>query len=493
MSNARSTASTHVLALDLGTSRIKVALVNEALRVVASASTSHPTFTQAAGMAEQRTEDWLEGIGSAVAVALASLSSPAIIDAIVLTAQMPTLVALSETGPLDRAVTWQDSRANDLVLSRLLPQQRRRLYEISGTPIDGRYIIPMHLRRLNNEGYRPSTILSAKDYMLYVLTGELVTDPSTASGYGNFDLATRDWSDELTALWGISRDVLPRVGAPSECYPLNDAGARLLAGIPARTPVFVGAADSVCAHHFVSAHFERPISVIDGSSTVILASLDSPHGLAPEILLTPLADPSRAGAELDLLATGSSIAWLARLFCLEVRELEALALAHPSPSRNATLFYPYLAGGEQGALWRSDIAGGIEHVSLATTREDLCLALYEGIAFETARCVRLLESVQRYDTVVSIGGATSQLLGASLLGAVLDLPVVALARHSPSLLGAALIALEASGADTGARRLLADEVPDLADHYTRTLADKLSRYLTDAPATKNPADSPVAP
>ena len=484
--------STHVLALDLGTSRVKAAIVDETLRVVASSSASHPTLSDEVGMAEQSLAHWLEGIRSTVAATVSSLASPVDIDAVVLTAQIPTLVALSESGtPLGNAVTWQDSRADDLVLSQLSPAQRHRLYELSGTPIDGRYIIPMHLRRRTHEGYSPSAILSAKDYLVFVLTGELVTDPSTASGYGNFDLATGGWSEELTALWDVSGTILPRVVPPSESFALTDTGADLLAGVAVGTPVLVGAADSVCAHHFVSAYYERPISVIDGSSSVILASLDSTRGLTHEILLTPLVEPTRVGAELDLLATGSSIAWLSRLLDLHPSQLETLALSHPRPARNAVVFYPYLAGGEQGALWRSDISGTIAHVSLATTRDDLSLALFEGIAFETARCIRLLEGLQSYDTVVSIAGSTSRLLGASLLGAVVNLPVVALGQHSPSLLGAALIAHEALGAESGPRRLLADDAPVLTSDYQRHLAQKLETYLATAPATMTPVDPTV--
>ena len=481
-------ARTHVLALDLGTSRIKAAVVDESLRVLTSASASHPTISSEAGMAEQRSEDWLAGIRASVAGALGNVASTITIDAVVLTAQIPTLVAVSAAGrPLGNAVTWQDSRADDLVASLLSPAQRRRLYEISGAPIDGRYVIPMHLRRLAREGYSPAAILSAKDYLFLALTGELVTDPSTASGFGNFDLATGDWSDHLTSQWGVSKGLLPRVEDPGYHVALSASGAELLGGVAAGTPVFVGAADSVCAHHFVDAHFDRPISVIDGSSTVILATLSSTRALAREILITPLVDPSRRGVELDLLATGSSIAWLANLLDVHPGEVERLALSHANPTRSDAVFYPYLAGGEQGALWRNDVSGMITHVSLATTREDLALALFEGIAFETVRCIRLLEDIDHFDAVVSLAGSTSGLLGAAIVGAVVDLPVVAFRQHSPSLLGAALIGVDALGAlDTPLQPLTPDAVPVLAGDYDGSLADKLSAYLAGAPATMDP-------
>ncbi len=480
-------ASTHVLALDLGTSRIKVAVVDETLRVVSSASRSHPTLTSEPGMAEQSPALWLEGIRSATAATLDALKEPVEIAAVVLTAQMPTLVALSSTGEaVGNAVTWQDARADDLVLSRLTPLERRRVYDVAGTPIDGRYIIPMHLRRRDEARYAPETILSAKDYLYFVLTGEVVTDPSTASGFGNFDLEDLDWSRELTDLWGASVK-LPTVVDPRHRAPLAGSGAEVLRGVAAGTPVLVGAADSVCAHHFVTTHFEKPISVIDGSSRVILASLARAH--APrdrEILLTPLLDTLDSGAELDLLATGSSIAWLAGLLDVTPEEIERLALAHGDPARATTLFYPYLAGGEQGALWRSDISGSVAHLSLDTTRADLALALFEAIAFETARCVELLESLGDYQTVVALSGSSSSLLGAALLGALLEVPVVPLTAYSPSLLGAALVGLSAIGTSTASSPVLADTPPVLDAAYRRALKEKYATYLAGAPAPSAP-------
>jgi xylulokinase len=480
-------ASTHVLALDLGTSRIKVAVVDETLRVIASASASHSTITHVAGMAEQSPFDWLEGIRSATSETLGALASPVTIEAVVLTAQMPTLVTLSSLGtPLGNAVTWQDARSDDLVLSRLSPSERRRVYDVAGTPIDGRYIIPMHLRRRETDTDDAAMLLSAKDYLYFVLTGELVTDPSTASGFGAFDLATLSWSRELTQLWAISPDVLPPIVDPRHHAGLSTSGADLLGGVAPGTPVVVGAADSVCAHHFVTTYFDNPISVIDGSSSVILASLTSSVAPNRELLLTPLVTPSECGAELDLLATGSSLAWLARLLDVAPGDLELLALSHPHPALSPTLFFPYLAGGEQGAIWRGDVTGSVTHLSLGTSRADLASALFEGIAFETARCVRLLEDLGRYDTVVAITGTSSHLVGAAILDAVLATRVVPLSRHSPSLLGAALVGLAAIGATITRVDVVAGTIPALSDDYRAALVAKFATYLENAPAPNSP-------
>ena len=482
-----------IIAIDLGTSRVKVGLVDETLTTIATSSHTYPTLTVEPGMAEQRPQDWLNGIRASVSAIFAAVPAQRI-DAIVLTAQMPTLVTLDATGAsIGNAITWQDSRADAFVEDMLDHGARRRVHEIAGTPIDGRYIIPMHLRRGAAPPHATATLLSAKDFLYFALTSELVTDPSTASGYGNFDLAARGWSDELNELWGIDAKLLPRIVDSHRSAALNDAGAALLPGVPPGTPVVVGAADSVCAHHFITTLFEGSLSVIDGSSTVIMATVHDGATLGGEVLVTPLVDALQRGAEMDLLATGSSIAWLAQLLALTPAQLEDLALSNPRRVENETMFLPYLAGGEQGVIWRSDISGSIDGLSLSTSREDLALALFEGIAIETVRCIELLERSQRIERVVSVAGPQSRHLGASLLGSLLEVPVLALAQQSPSLLGAALVAIEQLGGEEMVENFNASSIlgslPLLEPEYHGALAHKAGRYRAVAAQSGEPLNT----
>jgi len=472
-----------VLAIDLGTSSVKVGLINGNLHVLATSSTSYSTFSDEPGMAEQRPSHWLDGIQRAVLEALEANEDG--VDAVVLTAQMPTLVALDLRGDvIGNAVTWQDSRADALVDSTLDSLSRRRVRDLSGTPVDGRYVIPMHLRRVTDTSYSPATLLSAKDFLFFSLTGELVTDPSTASGFASLEVATGSWSAELSDLWGVGREMLPTIANPNYSAALSDAGSKLLPGVKSGTPVVVGSADSVCAHHFVTSFFGDSISVIDGSSTVIMASLEPATAIRDEMLVTPLVNSTQRGVELDLLATGSSVAWLAALLEMTPAALEELALVTSRAVASDVLFFPYLAGGEQGVLWRTDILGTIGQLTLGVTRGDLALALFEGIAIETLRCVELLTQARPVERVVSCASSQGRGLGASLIAALLDVPVIALDVQSPSLLGAALIALEKVGSTSGdlpAADTLISSPPQLDHEYRAALAVKVRRYLELAP------------
>lgn len=471
----------YVLAIDLGTSRLKVGVVDGRLRTVSTGRHSYGTISQVPGMAQQRPGDWLDALRRAVQDALEGARGVKI-SAISLSAQMPTLVALSSAGePIGDAVTWQDARADTLVVQRLGARERQRVRTLAGTPIDGRYLIPMHLLRTGPPDYQPDTLLSAKDYLYFALTGLRVTDPSTASGFGNYSIDDENWSEELSALWSLDTRLLPEVVASTFTAPLNGAGVDLVAGVEEGTPVVVGGADSVCAHHYVSSAFPGAVSIIDGSSTVIIATLAAGAAVPDEVLVTPLVGASHFGVELDLLATGSTMGWLAELFETTTSALEEMTLRHPSPATADTLFFPYLAGGEQGALWRSDVKGSIQGLTRATSKADIILAAFEGIAFETSRCLELLGTIATTHSLVSVATPGGRHVGAALLAALGDYDVRTLNHESPSLMGAAMLAFEALHADLAGPTLDTGAPPLLDASYRSALPAKALRYLDLAP------------
>ncbi|MHB8378292.1 MAG: xylulokinase [Acidimicrobiales bacterium] len=466
----------HVLAIDLGTSRVKVGIINQSLVAIADAVRPLDTIATTWGMAEQRTDDWLEAIREAATDVLVQIGDPSLVSAVALTAQMPTLVELTaDSAVRANAVTWQDSRADQLVRDRLDEASRQRVDDVTGAPIDGRYLVPMHLRR--NHEPSASRILSAKDYLFARLTGDFVTDPSTASGFGVFDLARNRWSQSLCDLWGVTTDLLPTIEPSSHAVALSTRGATLLPGVATGVPVYLGGADSVCAHHYINSLLPGALSIIDGSSTVLLAKEGqmsySPH----RVLRTPLIEPRSIGVEMDLLATGSSIGWLAKLLDVAPGDIEQLALSHRSPEESTVLFSPYLAGGEQGVLWREDLSGTVSGLTLATEREDLALALFEGIAFETVCCVRHFDTLTDGRDIVSIGARDNQHFGASLVSSLLGRPVVTLDSQSPSLLGAALLAFTAMGAHVESDSTSLVVPPTLAGRYVDSLARKMADYV----------------
>jgi sugar (pentulose or hexulose) kinase len=443
-------ATPHPLALglDLGTSAFKAALLSAQGRVIACGEAPVITVTTSRGEAEQDPAQWLTAARVAVAeiAKVADQSDQdwrARVSAIGLTGQLPTLVVLGEQGVLGRAITWRDARADETA-AQVMGTRGRTLYESTGMPIDGRYLAPMFRHHWHARRAQVRTLLSAKDYLDFALTGARITDPSTAAGYGLFDLDAGEFSREWCTLWGVTPELLPEVRpAHSLAGALHTAGATLL-GLREGIPVTVGAADSVSGAFAMGAlTHERRACVAMGSSTVILDAVRS-RLTDPQMryLLTPHVEAHWYAREMDLLATGTGHRWLSELLGFGPGELERLAEQSPRGAHGVT-FAPYLAGGEQGALWNPNLRGAVQGLTLHSGRSDLARAFMEGVGFEIRRCIEVLAETEPVAEVVLAGHLAQVPFALQMLADILARPVQPFPPLSPAAVGAALGALRA--------------------------------------------------
>src|SRR4029453_6233674 len=139
-------------------------------------------------------------------------------------------------------------------------------------------------------------------------------------------------------------------------------------------------------------------------------------------LLTPHALEGWFGREMDLLATGTGFRWLTALFGWTDAELMHEALAAPAGA-NGLFFAPYLAGGEQGALWDPNLRGALHGLSLSHTASDIARAFLEGTQFEIRRCIDVLSETSPVRRVVLAGHTTANAEMRALLASILGRPV----------------------------------------------------------------------
>jgi sugar (pentulose or hexulose) kinase len=241
-----------------------------------------------------------------------------------------------------------------------------------------------------------------------------------------------------------------------------------------RMPVCLGAADSVLGALGLGVRSPGQIAYIAGTSTVILGVtgkllLDPPH----RFLVTPLAEPGLWGLEMDLLATGSALRWLAGLLGEGLDEAGVVALAAKADPADAPVVLPYLSPGEQGALWDPLLHGTITGLTLAHGRRDLARGLVNGILLESRRCLAVLDETAPFgrDLLVAGGSAAAESFRADLADATGRRVIAPGGRDADfSARGAALLAARAAG-----RRLPADAGPTA---QTRTCAPRARRTAT---------------
>jgi xylulokinase len=391
------------IGLDLGTSSLKGVALDAEGRAVAEAREAYATVRPSAGRAEQAPDDWVAAALAALA-ALAAATSPARWGGIGLSGMIPTLVTLDAEGrAIGPAFTWEDCRAQ-LEAGEVAGQiGEAALYASTGQPLDGRYLLPMFawLRRHDpRRASRTAMVCGAKDFLVRHLTGESLTDPSTATGYGCYDLRAGAWSPAVAALAGLAttagrpgRPGLPAVVASRDTRGLLSGVADTL-GLPAGLPVCVGAADSVLAAEALGAPIPGAVSYVWGTSTVILGASETPlEDPEHRCLITPLATRGW-GAEMDLVSTGAAVEWLARLLGFgadgQRRVFDAAAAAHDDVVPAAL---PFVGVGEQGALWDADVRGTLLGLDLSHGPDDVARAMLDGIVLESRRCLERLSAL----------------------------------------------------------------------------------------------------
>jgi sugar (pentulose or hexulose) kinase len=437
--------------LDLGTSSLKGLVVSGRGEVLARAQAAYPTARPQPGRAEQHPKDWAAATTSVIAQ-LASGVPATEWQALGLSAMIPSLVLEDARGePVGPAITWEDDRAQAEGDAFRAEHGDDLVHARTGQWVDGRYLLPMFrwVRRVEPErADRAARVLSAKDHLFRWLTGETATDPSTATGFGCFDLDAHAWAVDLA---GAEARLLPEVLPSASSAPLRGEIADVL-GLGWGLPVCLGAADSVAGALGLGARAPGDCAYLAGTSTVILGvsehrAVDAAH----RFLTTPLALGDGWGFEMDLVSTGSAIAWAASLLHLGGEEAAVLEMASGSePGGRGLVFLPYLGRGEQGALWDPDLRGAIVGLSLAHGREDVARALVEGIALESRRCLEVLDGAGVAPGEVRVAGpvfATG--FFSELLAGATGRTVVVSEEVAVSARGAAMLAAASIGADLG--------------------------------------------
>ncbi|HZL64058.1 MAG TPA: FGGY-family carbohydrate kinase [Thermoleophilia bacterium] len=389
--------------LDLGTSSLKGVVLDAEGRAVAEVRRAYETARPGAGRAEQDPLDWTAAARSALA-ALVAATPAADWAGIGLSGMIPTLVTVdADLRPVGPAFTWEDCRAHVEAEEIAAQVGEIDLYQRTGQPMDGRYLLPMYawIHRYDRErAARTMLVLSAKDYLFSWLTGQLATDPSTASGYGGYDLVRGKWMGDVAALAGVAasgggaaRPGLPPVVPSTATWPLEQRLALDL-GLPEGLPVCAGAADSVLAAQALDAVTPGAVAYVWGTSTVILGAGDE-LTVDPErrCLITPLA-AGGWGTEMDLVSTGAAVAWLSRMLGFgDDGQARVFAVAAGAADGLVPAALPFVGVGEQGALWDNDVRGTFMGLDLSHGPGDLARAMLDGIVLESRRCLARLHEL----------------------------------------------------------------------------------------------------
>ncbi|GII96441.1 FGGY family carbohydrate kinase [Sinosporangium siamense] len=427
----------NILAIDQGTSSTKALVVDAGGTVLAEADHPVTVTTPAPGAVEVDPMSLLTSVveGGRRAVAAAGVR----IDGVALANQGETVLAWDRTDgkPLSPGIVWQDRRARTVCDS--LADHAGRLTALTGLPLDPYFSAPKMRWLRDRLGTGAGVVTTTDTWLLHHLTGEFVTDATTASRSMLLDLDTAEWSGEAFGLFGLD-EPRPRIARNDEI--VGETGVYGTA-----VPVAGIVVDQQAALWAQRCREPGDAKCTYGTGAFLLANaggapVRSAHGLTSS-LAWDLAGERRWCLDGQAYTAGQALTWLSTVGLID-NPADLDVLGGTVGDTAGVAFVPSLAG--LGAPhWRPDATGAFVGLNLAASRAHLARAVCVGIA---AQVVDLADTVAAdlglpLPRLRADGGLTRSRVLMQIQADLLQTPVeVAHAPHATAL-GAADLALRA--------------------------------------------------
>ncbi len=451
-----------ILAYDLGTGGNKASLYEVSGKCLASSFAPYQTLYPRSGLHEQRPDDWWDSVVKSTQILLEESSvDPREIECLAISGHSLGVVPINKEGQLLRESVpiWSDSRAGEQAEGFFRDADPDEWYKTTGNGFPRElYSVFKILWYRDNE---PDTfrqiwkVLGTKDYINYLLTGQIQTDYSYASGSGIYDLEGWQYSPDLLEISGLSRSLFPDIIPSTEVIGTLSAEAASRLGLTTGVKVACGGVDNSCMALGAGNIQSGRVYLSLGSSAWIAVSADEPIlDLESKPFVFTHVIPGLYTSAVSIFSAGSSYRWLrdqifpdlidqAGKAQQDVYDLMGSLAAQSPVGANKLFFNPSLAGGSSQEP-NPAIRGALSGLDLGHSRADLARAGLEGIAMNLGLVLVVLkEKCQLSEDMVIVGGGSKSSLWRQILADVFNLNIIKtnIGEDAGSLGAAALAAI----------------------------------------------------
>jgi len=440
----------YYIGADLGTSALKLLLVDEGGNTQKTVSKSYDVCYPHPGWSEQSPGDWWDALVSGISELTDSIDK-SMVRGISTAGQMHGLVVLDENDAVIRpAILWNDGRTAEETeyLNTVIGKEAlsARTANIAFAGFTAPKILWMEKHEKENFE-KIKKIMLPKDYITYRLTGKHVTDYSDASGMLLLDVANKCWSQEMLDICHISNEQMPSLSESYDCIGTLTPEIASLLGLPETVKVAPGAGDNAGAAIGTGTVGEGKCNISLGTSGTIFISserfsVDSNNALHSFC-------HSDGGYHLMgcMLSAASCNKW----FCEDILNTadyakEQADITKERLGNNHVYFLPYLMG-ERSPLNDTDARGMFIGMRPDTTRSDMVQAVLEGVAFAMRDNLEVAKSLGiSIDNSTLCGGGAKSPLWQRIICNVLNVTITLPACEEGPGYGAAMLAMVTDGA-----------------------------------------------
>jgi len=444
------------MGIDLGTSSLKVIVIEPQGRIVAYSSHGYEFDTPCPGFAEQDPEVWFRAMQSCLSEIFDTHIKPADISAVGLSGQMHGLVTLDKNGkPVRPAILHCDTRSSVQVEYIKSVLDTQLIMDTVMNPIYTGFLAISLVWVKENEPHNYDKIrhvMLPKDYLIYRLTGEYVTDYSDASATLAFDIKRTEWSQTIMDRLGLDAALFPVCkGSCDIAGYVCKAGC--LSGLHKATPVICGGGDAVMQS--VGNGLSEPgcATVNIGSSGQVL--FPSLHPVPNNELSTNTFCSYSKGRWFTMgaiMSAGLALKWISKnLKDTNYTSLDNHIDRIPAGS-NGIVFLPYL-NGERTPHLDPDLSGAFLGLRYEHSGYHLARAVMEGVAFALFQCYQLcLDLGLAADIFIASGGGSESTVWVQMLSDVFNKPFRISTTKEQAATGAAICAGVGIGIFSGVKQ-----------------------------------------
>ena len=437
------------IGIDLGTSAVKLILMDEKGKVLNIVSRSYPLSFPAPGWSEQDPADWVRETWAGMEELTEGFDKSKIAG-IGVAGQMHGLVVLDEADRVIRpAILWNDGRSMEEVefLNRGIGEETL-LLETSNIAFAGFTASKLlWMKKHEPELFAAiRKIMLPKDYINYCLTGVFATEYSDAAGTLLLDVRNKRWSKKMLKICEVTEEQLPRLYESYE--PIGTIKPELARrfGLPENVKVAAGAADNAAAAIGTGTVGNGNCNISLGTSGTLFIpckDYDAEWGRALHTFIHADGNYNLLGC---ILSAASCNKWFMEQV-LQDHDYDRIQKAIPQEKlgNNPVFFLPYLMG-ERSPVNDTNARGSLIGMSMDSTGEDMLLAVLEGVGFALRDCMEIARSqgILIEKSTVCGGGAKSA-LWLQILANILHLELDTVETEEGPAYGGAMLAAVACG------------------------------------------------
>ncbi len=440
----------YILSLDLGTTALKLLLLDREGRTAYVSTNPYPTRFPRADWIEQDPEAWVSALAQGMH-ALWEQFAPSDVQAIGFAGHMSSVVLTDAGGvPVYPCITLADGRSVQQA-NRLAQTLQEPILAATGNLPLNAFALPklLWLQEREPEAFaRAHAWMSAKDYLRLRLTGVAAQEVTDACNSLCVAIDARTWNRTLIAQTGLPEAIFPPLLEPYAQAGTVTAEAAAFTGLVEGTPVYAGGADMAAGALALGLGEAGDASVSMGTNAPFMMMTDHiDRKFASELTYHAGAFAGQLYALGSHFNGGLAVNCFSRLFSEDGRidydmigRLAVEAQGLP-PGCDGVQALPFFAG--SGSPWFSPAdRAAFVGVSTATTRAQLLRAMLESVAFNLRQSLERMRTLcpERQAHVSLFGGGTKIPLWTSIIAEVFGLPVSVVQNPDASAVGGALLA-----------------------------------------------------